>query len=507
MALRRQTAVAALLAALSVAACSESSGPELPIVGSIGVAGLPDTLGVGDTLDLTAEARDTAGTALSGVVLRWRSLTPAVATVDSTGRLAARDSGEATLVVVARGRRTVEDTISVPVRRLPRRIEIAGLPTDSLFGRTSDTVTAVVRDGLGAVLALPVRWSSSDAGTVIVDTTKGVVFARESGDAWLRVTSRGFTDSVRVRVRDRRIATPVPFVDFASISFAAGTDIPELRNCGLAASGSVWCSMDPRTQPFTQLPGGVLFRDVQASQSTVCGLATDDRLWCWGRNQYGNFGQGSLTPATSATPVLAADGRRFSSIALGAHSLVCGVGVTDSLAYCWGHNDAAQTGRYPTSGTEVTVAVVPGLPKVKQVSAGFVQACAIAVDDSTWCWGSGFTTSATPSPRAVAAPGVFTQVMAGNGRHCGLASTGMVSCFWSTDAPQPVVGAPAIASLVSASAETGSCGLTAAGAAYCFIDSSTGDASPAFRGRAVKELAFGMLGLQCAVTTAGELFC
>ena len=520
MTLRRQTRSTAVPLALAASAslalaCSDSSGPDLPVVSSIAVSGLPDTLGAGDTLDLEAAAQGADGASLSRVALRWRSLTPAVASVDSTGRLAARDSGEATLVVTARGRSAVEDTITVPVRRLPRHIEFAGLPADSMFRRQRDSVSAVVRDGLGNVLPQRVRWSSSDTTTIVLLDTLGGVYTFESGDAWLRAEVRGFVDSVRVRVRDRFVATPVPASAFAPVGLLTGTIPASLRRCMLATTGRAWCTSESFADPFTEVAGGLVYRDLQASQSATCGLTPDDLMYCFGYNQFGNFGLESFDPRTSTTPILAANGRRFSSMSLGAHGLVCAIGVADSLAYCWGHNDNAQTGRFPFSGTNLAVAVVPGLPKVKQVSAGFTQACALAVDGSTWCWGAGFTTGASAAsmlPQQVAAPGDYVEVAAGNGRHCGRTSSGVVACFGGIGVPhRPVTDMPPIVKLLGTSVEVGACGVTLAGAAYCWSDYSAGPTLTArrvFRTRTIRHLAVGWGGsLFCAVTTDNELYC
>jgi hypothetical protein len=508
----RHAAVPLFLAATLALACSDSSGPDLADVSAVVVANMPDTLGAGDVVPLQAEARDASGGRVEGVRFEWRSLTPTLATVDG-GVLRGLDSGQARIVVAALGRARVEDTIEVPVRRLPRSFSFTGL-ADTVWAGTRDTVTVVARDGTGAVIGSPIVLSSSDTTTFDVFLGGGIVRARAGGDAWLRAETRGFVDSVRVRVEHASIATPAPFVALG-LSAEAHPTLPSI--CGLTAAGAAWCARGASplaTADFTQLPGGQTFRDVQGSQRTMCGLATDDRMFCWGVNHHGNLGTGSATPAQSATPLLAAEGRAFSSMALGPHALVCGIGKADSLAYCWGHNDFGQTGRLPVSQVEYAAAAVPGLPKVRQISAGLVEACAIAIDMSTWCWGGVFLpgnqTTATTAVQQVAAPNAYTRVATSNGYACGLTAAGAVECFQDASTTRfPVTGVPALTSLVNGSLSTVMCGVAAGGAMYCWQYAS-GQTGPIVGQRALRTQTVRAVGLgwrACAVGTNDRLYC
>src|SRR3954469_6593411 len=81
--LARLAVFVSLVAIAAGLACSDSSGPVGPVVATIDVAGLPDSIGIGDTLRLSGEPRAADGASVTGVTVRWRSLSPDIATIDS----------------------------------------------------------------------------------------------------------------------------------------------------------------------------------------------------------------------------------------------------------------------------------------------------------------------------------------------------------------------------------------------------------------------------------------
>lgn len=87
------------LAAL-VSACSlvdRLIAPPAPLVRSVTVQVLPDTLSPGQTAEAVAIPRDSSGTALNGQVPFWASSDPSVATVSSSGHVVAVKAGSDTV--------------------------------------------------------------------------------------------------------------------------------------------------------------------------------------------------------------------------------------------------------------------------------------------------------------------------------------------------------------------------------------------------------------------------
>jgi alpha-tubulin suppressor-like RCC1 family protein len=100
----------------------------------------------------------------------------------------------------------------------------------------------------------------------------------------------------------------------------------------------------------------------------TCGLTMGGAVYCWGANRLGQLGTnaaidicsfgGNDFPCTSV-PVLVAGGIDFVSLATG-NEFACGV-ARDGAAYCWGRNEYGQLGDGTTTNSNVPVRVV-GLP-------------------------------------------------------------------------------------------------------------------------------------------------
>jgi alpha-tubulin suppressor-like RCC1 family protein len=84
--------------------------------------------------------------------------------------------------------------------------------------------------------------------------------------------------------------------------------------CGLTSAGQAYCwggnsngqlgigSTTSSASPVAvSQPGGVTFTSIKAQNAGMCGLDTNGQTWCWGRNAWGELGDGSTTQRT--TPV------------------------------------------------------------------------------------------------------------------------------------------------------------------------------------------------------------
>ncbi|MCC7195045.1 MAG: hypothetical protein IT356_05760 [Gemmatimonadaceae bacterium] len=109
-------------------------------------------------------------------------------------------------------------------------------------------------------------------------------------------------------------------------------------------------------------PAGVVFSKIYAGEYHTCAIATGGAAYCWGRNDYGQLGDGTTTNATAPVPV--AGGLVFRSLSVG-ELFTCGVagaspgaapppvipGTPSQLAgtvYCWGDNMFGQVGQNTT---------------------------------------------------------------------------------------------------------------------------------------------------------------
>ena len=157
----------------SVAAITVSPAP----VASVAVSPSAATLVVGQTVELEAQPRDGSGQPLSGRAVAWSSNRSEVATVSSTGVVAAVSPGTATITASSEGRSGTA-TIVVEAPSV-NRVELTPATTTVNVGGAF-RLTATVYDSRGNVIGgAPVAWATSDARIATVDGTGRVLGVRE----------------------------------------------------------------------------------------------------------------------------------------------------------------------------------------------------------------------------------------------------------------------------------------------------------------------------------------
>lgn len=273
--------------------------------------------------------------------------------------------------------------------------------------------------------------------------------------------------------------------------------------CGLATSGNVLCwgsSGAAGIDLFTRTPDpvGIDARSVAISGAYSCALQGTGTAWCWGSNGSGQLGDGTTDHTDS--PVQVTGGVAFSALATGwGHT--CGIGVADSLAYCWGDNSNGQIGDGTSGNTAPPVTATSGGVKFVDVTAGAEFTCGLSTGGQAYCWGdnrsgqAGDTTAlvdtvAVPTP--VDTDSFFVAVTAGNYHACALTGAGQAWC-WGENAhgelgatttedcngtacssiPVLVSGELTFDTLSAGGGHT--CGITAAGDAYCWGTNAEGE--------------------------------
>src|SRR5439155_933193 len=117
--------------------------------------------------------------------------------------------------------------------------------------------------------------------------------------------------------------------------------------------------------------------------SSPCGVTTAGAAYCWGDNIYGELGTG--TTSFSHTPVAVSGGHTFAGVSAGGYYATCGV-TTAGAAYCWGLNNYGQLGNGSLTNSSTPVAV-SGEPTFAAVSAGKYSACGVTTARAAYCWG------------------------------------------------------------------------------------------------------------------------
>lgn len=168
------------------------------------------------------------------------------------------------------------------------------------------------------------------------------------------------------------------------------------HTCGLRTDGAIACwgsrASGAAGGPVssagyripTVIPGANLYRQVVAGGDFTCGLTTAGLAFCWGNNDVGQLGNGSL--AASGTPTLSASGRVFEQLAAG-NNHACGLSPNGDV-YCWGWGADGQLGSGATQGINQSPVRVTGGISFRRIAAGLLHTCGIASTGSLYCWGS-----------------------------------------------------------------------------------------------------------------------
>ncbi len=150
---------------------------------------------------------------------------------------------------------------------------------------------------------------------------------------------------------------------------------------GIGATGS-------REEPTAvAAPGEVTLSRVAAGSNHNCAFGSDHKLYCWGANNYGQLGDSTKAAKWSPTAVKAPAGVTFTEVALGTEH-TCAI-ATNGRIYCWGRNSVDYQlgdGTGEDKLTPVEVAAPPGLT-FSGLEAGSYHTCARGSDGRTYCWG------------------------------------------------------------------------------------------------------------------------
>ncbi|MDZ7863975.1 fibronectin type III domain-containing protein [Acidovorax sp.] len=296
-------------------------------------------------------------------------------------------------------------------------------------------------------------------------------------------------------------STPQPVTGLASgvAAIAAGYD----HTCALTMAGAVKCwganpfgqlgdggtTSKSTPQPVPGLASGVA--SIAAGDYHTCALTTAGAVYCWGRNTYGNLGDGSTTNKSTPQAVTGmASG--VAAMAPGSEH-TCAV-TTAGAVQCWGRNQFGQLGDGSTTYKSTPQPVTGLASGGAAIVAGYSHTCALTTAGAVRCWGAnpfgqlgdGSTTNkSTPQPVTGLAGGVAA-IAGRNGHTCALTTAGAVQCWGrnnegqlgegsTTDqsTPQPVTG---LASGVAAIAAGGNhtCALATAEAVQCWGNNSSG---------------------------------
>ena len=168
------------------------------------------------------------------------------------------------------------------------------------------------------------------------------------------------------------------------------------HTCALTAAGGVMCwgsnshgqlgnnstTDSPTPVQVSGLTSGV--NAIAAGGAHTCALTDAGAVLCWGLNENGQLGNGSLT--NRWTPV------QVNGITSGATSITAGhshtCAVVGGAAKCWGYGLDGQLGTGTQDDSGVPIQVVGLTNGVASITAGQHFTCAVTVGGAAKCWGT-----------------------------------------------------------------------------------------------------------------------
>jgi uncharacterized protein YjdB len=153
---------------------------------------------LGRTLQLSASATSSTGSAISNPGITWSSSNTGVATVDATGRVTA--TGVGSVVITANGTCCDAGTSTITVSQTVASVSLS--PTSaSIDSAATQQLTATARDANGNVIANPgLGWSSSNSAVATVNSS-GQVTGRAPGNAQITASKSGVSAAAGISVR------------------------------------------------------------------------------------------------------------------------------------------------------------------------------------------------------------------------------------------------------------------------------------------------------------------
>jgi alpha-tubulin suppressor-like RCC1 family protein len=208
-------------------------------------------------------------------------------------------------------------------------------------------------------------------------------------------------------------------------------------NCGACGQSCGWgCAEGACVSPTGPALGG----------GHTCVVDPSQRVLCWGINNGGELGDGTIV--NRSHPVFVQGAFDVVQVATGSEH-TCAV-TSAGEVLCWGANGYGEMGDGEATADHLVPTAVPGLTDVVQISGGGAHTCALRASGDVACWGYNVDGELGPgngapnpsySPVFVAGLNDAVEVSAGGAHTCARRRSGEVVCWGDNTSGQLGVSA------------------------------------------------------------------
>ena len=222
-----------------------------------------------------------------------------------------------------------------------------------------------------------------------------------------------------------------------------------LHTAAIKTDGTLWSwgyngngqlgdnTITQRNSPVQTISGGTNWKLVAGGQYHTAAIKTDGTLWLWGRNSNGQLGDNTTTNQSSPVQTISS-GTNWKLVACGQYHTAAI--KTDGTLWTWGRNDFGQLGDNTVTHRSSPVQTIAGGTNWKLVAGGTYHTAAIKSDGTLWLWGWNLfgqlgnnTVTNSSSPVQTIASGTNWKLVACGGNHTAAIKTDGTLWSWGVN--------------------------------------------------------------------------